>query len=360
MKVALVYDRVNKWGGAERVLLSLHKIYPEAPLFTSVYDSRSAIWAKVFSIKTSFLQNLPFVRNHNEIFPFLMPIAFESFSFEDYDLVISVTSEAAKGIIVGPKTTHICICLTPTRYLWSGFSHYFKNPIIKYLSSPVVSYLKKWDLVAAKRPDYYIAISNEVKKRIKKYYGQESKVIYPAVEISGKSKEGDGKYFLLVSRLSKFVSYKKVDLVVDAFNKLGYPLKVVGTGSLEDTLKNNAKENIEFLGFVPDERLWAVYKDAKALIFPAIEDFGLVMAEAQSLGVPVIALRAGGALEIVREGKTGEFFDDQNFESLINVLKNFDERRYNTKAIIQNSKRFSFSRFEKEIREFVKGKYKLK
>src|ERR1035437_3756793 len=179
MKVALVYDRVNKWGGAERVLLALHKIFPEAPLFTSVYNAESAAWAKVFDVRTSFLQNFPKAKTAHELYAVLMPLAFESFNFDNFDLVISVTSEAAKGIITKPSTLHICYCLTPTRYLWSGYNDYFKSSIFKLISKPLVSYLRFWDKIAAKRPDEYIAISIEVKNRIKKYYKRDSEVVYP-------------------------------------------------------------------------------------------------------------------------------------------------------------------------------------
>ena len=355
MKVAIVYDKVNKWGGAERVLLSLHKIFPRAPLYTSVYDKKNASWAKVFEVKTSFLQNLPFIKSHNEFFPFLMPKAFESFNFDEYDLIISVTSEFAKGIITNSSTKHICICLTPTRYLWSGYDSYFKNKIFKFVSWPFVLYLRNQDLKLSKRPDYYIAISEEVKKRIKKYYGRNSKVIYPAVEIKkSKNKVKKGEYFLLVSRLSKYVMYKKVDLVIEAFNTLDLPLKIVGSGSLQNELKLKANHNIQFLGKVSDENLEKLYKGARALIFPGIEDFGLVMAEAQSFGTAVIAYKKGGALEIVAEGKTGEFFTKQNSNSILKVLKNFNERIYNMEAIEKNAQRFSFEIFKKELLSFIK------
>ena len=198
MKVALVYDRLNKWGGAERVLLALHKLFPQAPLYTSVYDSQKASWAKVFDVRTSFLQNFPFAMYH-ELYAPLMPLVFESFNFDEFDLVISVTSEAAKGIITKPKTKHICYNLTPTRYLWSGYSEYFKNPIFRFLSLPVIVYLKFWDKIAAQRPDKYIAISKEVQSRISKYYGRESVVVYPPVEsikyqvLSSKYEEKENK-----------------------------------------------------------------------------------------------------------------------------------------------------------------------
>lgn len=357
VRVALVYDRVNKWGGAERVLLALHKIFPTAPLYTSVYDRQGARWADVFDIKTSFLQKFPYIKKHNELFPFLMPIAFESFNFDDYDLVLSVTSESAKGIITKPKTIHICLCLTPTRYLWSGYSVYFRNSLLRQFLRPITSYLRTWDLIASRRPDIYIAISDEVKKRIRKYYNRDSARIYPPVMMQIKGiRRQPSDYFLLVSRLSKFVSYKKADIVVEAFNELGLRLRIVGSGSLMEQLQKIAKSNIEFLGQVNDEELEELYKNSRALIFPGVEDFGLVMAEAQSVGTPVIAFRGGGAMEIIEEGISGEFFNEQTKASLIDVLKNFDESRYNREAIKEDSQRFSFLRFQKEILNFIDAK----
>src|SRR5579871_710578 len=174
MKVALVYDRVNKWGGAERVLLALHELFPDAPLYTSVYFKKKATWAQTFSVVTSFLQKFPFAPSLHEAYALLMPVAFESFSFDGFDLVISVTSESAKGIITKPETLHVCYCLTPTRYLWSGYREYFRSAFARFVSSLPLSYLTTWDTIAKERPDVYIAISNEVKKRIKKYYGKDA------------------------------------------------------------------------------------------------------------------------------------------------------------------------------------------
>lgn len=181
MKTALVYDRVNKWGGAERVLLVLHEMFPDAPLYTSVYNPQNAQWAKVFpKVYTSFLQRVPFAKSHHEWFFSFMPLAFENFKFHEYDLVISVTSEFAKGIITSPKTKHICFCLTPTRYLWSGYDNYLRSKVLKVITKPLISYLRAYDRIAAQRPDIMIAISTEVQRRIKKYYGRESKIIFPS------------------------------------------------------------------------------------------------------------------------------------------------------------------------------------
>jgi len=351
MRIAIVYDRVNKWGGAERVLLALNKIFPEADLFTSVYNSKTAQWAKVFNIKTSFLQNFPLAKNSHELYATLMPLSFERFNFDGYDLVISITSEAAKGIITKPGTLHICYLLTPTRYLWSGYSDYFRNSILRFFATPAVSYLRYWDKIAAKRPDKYIAISTEVKKRIKKYYNEDSTIIYPPLMIgeNNESNKNDG-FFLLVSRL---VYYKRVDIAILAFNKLKLPLKIVGSGSQNSYLKSIAKSNIEFLGDLTDDKLSFYYKNCKALIFPGLEDFGLTMVEAQSFGKPVVAFRGGGALDIIKEGETGEFFSEQTAESLAKSMEIFNSKSYNSKLCRQNALRFSFEKFKDQIIESI-------
>jgi glycosyltransferase involved in cell wall biosynthesis len=355
MKVALVYDRLNKWGGAERVLLALHKIFPKAPLFTSVYSKKDTPWADDFDVRTSFLQKLGYFQKRNEALAMFMPSAFESFNFDEYNLVISVTSESANGIITKPHTRHICYCLTPTRYLWSGHNEYFKNSIIRGISKPAVLYLRHWDKISARRPDDFIAISTEVKNRIKKYYGRESEIIFPPIMLAkqdnGKIKQGD--YFLLVSRLSRLSYYKKVDMAIDAFNKTGLPLKIVGGGPLKNTLMKKANKNIEFLGELTDKELAYYYERCRALVFPGLEDFGLTMAEAQFFGKPVIAYGAGGALDIVREGVTGKFFAKPTAESLASVLKKFNEKSYNKVDIIRNSQRFTFEKFKKDFEKFI-------
>lgn len=356
MKVALVYDRVNKWGGAERVLLALHELFPKAPLFTSVYNQQTAKWAEVFDVKTSFLQKLPFAKTRHELFPYLMPSVFENFSFDEYDLVISVTSEAAKGVITKPRTKHICYCLTPTRYLWSGYDSYFSDKTLKMLTKPVVSSLRKWDKVAANRPDIMIAISKEVQGRIKEYYDRDAVIIYPPLNL-GARVQGQGSrtkktkpYFLVVSR---FVPYKRIDIAIDALTELGIPLKVIGAGKLEKKLKNKAGSNVEFLTNLTDEQLITYYKECEALIFPGVEDFGLVMAEAHKFGKPVIAFAAGGALDIVVEGKTGYFFNQQTKESLMEALNKFGNYSFDSKTIMRHAEKFSLDNFKKNINTVV-------
>lgn len=361
MKTAIVYDRVNKWGGAERVLLALHEIFPNAPLYTSVYDEGRASWAEVFpKVVPSFLQKIPGVNTKHEWLAPLMPIAFESFDFSGFDLVISVTSESAKGIITKPGTLHVCYCLTPTRYLWSHYDEYFKGQSFKVMTKPVVNYLKGWDKIAAQRPDKYIAISTEVQKRIKKYYNHDSEIIFPPVDTE-KFKIQDLRfkkkdYYLIVSRL---VPYKKVNLAIEVFNQLGLPLVIVGKGSEEKKLKGIAKENIKFMGFVKDEDLPGIYTDARAFIYPQEEDFGITAVEAQASGVPVIAYRAGGVLDTVVEGVTGVFFKDKTRNSLIKAVKRFDvliHRNIKREDCIKNAQKFSKERFKKEFLDLIKRK----
>lgn len=359
MRVALVYDRLNKWGGAERVLLALHEIWPQAPLYTAVYNPKTAPWAKDFKVVPSFLNKFPFAKKHHEIYPWATPLAFESFNFDEYDVVISVTSEAAKGIITKPETCYICYCLTPTRYLWSGYEDYFKNSIQRLVSKPVVSYLRKWDKIAASRPDYYLAISENVRSRIKKYYGRDSEVIYPPADTekwkieNGKWKMG--KFFLIVSRL---VAYKKIDIVVRAFNELGLPLKIVGIGGEMGRLKKMAKNNIEFLGYLTDRELVGYYQNCQAVIFPQEEDFGLVPLEAQSCGRPVIAFQAGGALETIVEKQTGLFFRPQTIGALAKVVRKFEKMRFDPEVCRRNALKFDSEMFKKKFKAFIEDKWK--
>jgi len=364
MKVAFVYDRVNKIGGAERVLESLHEIFPDAPLYTAVYNSQTAPWAKTFKVIPSFMQKIPFAKTHHELFPWLTPLAFESFDFSEFDIVISITSAEAKGIITKPQTMHVCYCLTPTRYLWSHTVDYSLPLILKLL----ISNLRIWDQVAANRPDSYLAISENVACRIRKYYKCSAMVIYPGTDLKkwqiinarppasslagevGRGKWINGKYFLIVSRL---VPYKKIDLAVKVFNKLRLPLVIIGSGSEEAKLKELAKSNIKFLGQLTDEEILSYYQNCKALIFPGEEDYGLTVLEAQACGRPVIAYQAGGALETIKKGRTGEFFFPQNAEALENIIKNFNEKKYSKPDCRKQAERFSETLFKKRFKNAI-------
>jgi glycosyltransferase involved in cell wall biosynthesis len=354
MKVAIVYDRVNKWGGAERVLLTLHELFPEAPLYTAVYDAKKAPWARVFpKVVPSFLQKIPFLNKKHEFISYLTPLAFESFNFSEYDLVISVTSESAKGIVV--RGRHICYCLTPTRYLWSSYDFYFRNPFLKIISKPVVNYQRNWDFLAAQRPNELIAISTAVQKRIKKYYQRKSQIVFPPVDLSkfdSQKTYSKKDYYLLVSRL---VPYKKVNLAIEAFNRLGKKLIVVGTGSQSLRLKYLAKRNISFIKNPSDSELAKLYGEAKALIFPQEEDFGIVALEAQAMGTPVIAFEKGGATDTVISGKTGIFFEKQTVGSLIKAVADFEKMKFEQKEVKANAQRFSKEFFKQSLLRIIEN-----
>lgn len=332
-RVAIVYDWVVKWGGAERVLLTLHEMYPDAPLYTSVYNSKTAGWAKVFPKICA-----PKIRFDHKLFAWALPIIFESYNFDDYDLVISVTSFAAKGIITKPHTKHICICLTPTRFLWSHVEHYKT----KYFG-PLFNYLKCWDKTASNRPDKYIAISDTVKKRIKKYYDLDSQIIYPPVDTNYfvPSENPREDYFLLVGRME---SYKNSRKIIEIFNELNEPLVVVGTGNEESKLKSISGRKIEFVGLVSDQKLREYYQNCKAVIFWHEEDFGIVPVEAMACGKPVIGLNHGGVAETVISSKTGILIDDKP-ESLKATILNFDSRKFDPRVIRKRVLEYSKAKF---------------
>jgi glycosyltransferase involved in cell wall biosynthesis len=354
MRVALVYDRVNKWGGAERVLLALHELFPEAPLYTSVYNPETAPWAKVFpKVVTSFLQSFPFAKTRHDLYAPLMPMAFESFDFSGFDLVISVTSEAAKGIITRPETRHICYMLTPTRYLWSGYEEYFNSSLRQVLSKSIIRYLRSWDKSAASRPDVIISISKTVQDRVKNYYARDSKVIYPPVNTENfKTKVPQfkivsrgldyGKYFLIVSRL---VPYKKVDLAIKVCNDLKLSLVIVGVGSEQSKLVGIAGPTITFAGQVQERDLLYYYQGCRALIFPQEEDFGIVALEAQASGRPVIAYGLGGAAETIIDQQTGILFKQQTEDGLKNALQQFQGLKIQEEDCIKNAERFTKQKF---------------
>jgi len=350
MKVALVYDRVNKFGGAERLLLALHRVFPKAPLYTLVYDPPKAGWAKVFKVIPTFLNFLAPLRSRHELLAPIAPLAFETLNLDKFDLVISITSSDAKAVITKPRTTHVCYCLTPTRYFWSGKQEYFSDMKMKLLPNVIKKYLRSVDLLTSSRPDAYIAISSEVKSRISDYYHRDSTVVRPPIEDKFFTKQvvipSDRDFYLVVSRL---VPYKRVDLVIEAFNKLKSRLVIIGSGSEMARLKNIAGSNITFLGQVSDETLLDHYRRAKAVIFPQEEDFGLVPLEAQASGTPVIAYGKGGAKETIIPGKTGLFFQEQTEESLASCLEKFEKVKWNYQDCVKQASKFSFTRFKNEF-----------
>lgn len=348
-----MYDRVNKWGGAERVLLALHEIWPEAPLFTAVYDSGRARWADVFAVNSSFMQYIPFAKNHHEWFPWLTPMAFESFSFDDYDVVISITSAEAKYVITKPRTLHICYCLTPTRYLWSGHDVYAKSSRVFEALTPV---LRQWDMIGSSRPDYYIAISKRVKNRIEKYYGRDVvSVIYPPVNSNKSRRYAQQDYFLVVSRL---VTYKRIDLIIEAFNDLRLPLVIIGSGIEEQLLRAKASGTISFVSsHLTDAELAVYHGSCRAFLSAADEDFGIAAAEAQAAGIPVIAFAHSGTAEVVQDGKTGILFFEQSKESIVEAVNKLQKMTIQPEDCAENVQRFSKEHFLQEMKETINNLY---
>ncbi len=357
MRVALVHDYLNQYGGGERVLEVLMEMFPAAPVYTILHDGKKT--AAKFAARvagTSFL-NFQFVKDHHRLFIPLMPKAAESlFLGDQYDLIISDTAGYAKGITYNPETTkHISYIHTPLRYAWEA-KDYFSNKIFTAAFSDLFNYLKNWDYQAAQRPDLLIANSAFIAGKIKKYYGREAKLAYPPVDISRfyrevkSSKLKAPSYYLAAGR---FMRYKRFDLIIDAFANLGYWLKIVGSGPEKESLAMRINElgaaNIELLPLVGDDELCKLYNGAKAFIFPQVEDFGLVAAEAQACGTPVIAYAAGGALEIVEDGETGILFKEQTPNSLIEAVQRFEKTKFSRVKISQSAKRFSKENFQKKI-----------
>lgn len=367
MRIAVVYDRVNKIGGAERILTAIHKIWPNATLFTAVYDKNNSRWADGWDIRTSFLQRIFIARNNHEFFAWLAPFAFEQFSFDEYDVVISITSAEAKSIITKPNTLHICYCLTPTRYLWSGYNDYISESGLGYwdMFAKFVLFfssqkLRLWDKISAARPDYFFCISHIVKKRIIQYYNRDVlSIIYPPVSLKTFSLpqiKKKSSFFLVVSRL---VSYKKIDIVIKACNRLQLPLLIIGTGRDKKRLQKIAGSTIRFIDYyLTDEELVRYYQQCKALLFAGVEDFGLVSVEAQACGTPVIAYKNSGIAESIIDGKTGILFEEQTVESLLDAINQFNCLDFDPEVCRKNAESFSDERFMKAFQINVMNVYK--
>lgn len=336
------------------MLASLLELFPDAPVFTLLYDERSTKGLfKGRTVHTSFLQKFPGALTHHQRYPLLMPLAIEQFDLSAYDLVISLSASFAKGVITKPHTRHICYCLTPPRFLWDNsqqFSREFGfSPVTRAVMPPFISYLRMWDRHASGRVDEFWNISDFVGRRIQKYYRQPSKRIYPPVqmELFPVAVSAPDDHYVMVGRL---VSYKKFDIAVKAFNELGVPLKIIGVGPEAGRLKRLARPNIQFLGHVSDMELARHYREARALIFPQEEDFGIVPLEAMASGRPVIAYRSGGAAETVLEGETGMFFNEQTPGSLIAAVRAFQDLIFDPARCRAQAEKFSVSRFKDDIK----------
>ena len=360
MKVALVHDYLNQMGGAERVVLAFHELFPDAPLYTSIYDPRRVDAAfQQIDIRTSFMQRLPFVKKHHQPFLPLYPFAMERLDLRGYDLILSSSSAFGKGVITKPGTMHICYCHTPMRWCWN-YDEYVEREQLGKLARGVlpflITWLRVWDQTTAMRVDHFIANSPAVADRIQKYYRREAVVIPPPVDagrflFDPTTQPED--YFLVVSR---FMPYKRIDLAIQACNRLQLPLVIIGSGRDQQRLQQMAGPTIRFLGRLSDAEVLHYYAHCRALILPGEEDFGITPLEAQASGRPVVAYSAGGALASVIDGVTGTFFQEQTVESLAATLAAFDETRYDPQINRDHALEFDKPRFHRRILQFIEAK----
>ncbi len=351
-KIAIVHDYFIQEGGAEKVADELQRMFPDAQMFTTV--SRRPENGNGRATKTSWMQTLPVNAKTHRHFFLLYPLAVESLDLTDYDIIISSTSGYAKGIRKREDAVHICYCHTPMRWVWF-FDHYsqreqfgkIKNVILPYF----LNILRMWDIRASKRPDFYIANSGFVAKRIKRLYNREAIVIPPPIDVGRFSTSDSVKDFYLI--LSRLVSYKRIDLAIEACEKLGRKLVIIGDGPARDKLEQSAGDNIIFMGRQSDEVVNKYASECRALIFPGEEDFGMTPLEINAAGRPVIAFRSGGAKETIIKGKTGMFFDEQTPECLIDAITSFEELKWNTGTLRDHALTFDRSVFEERMVSFV-------
>jgi len=348
MKVAIVHYWLVKMRGGEKVLEEFCEMFPEADIYTHVYqpDAISSTINK-HKITTSFIARLPWATHLYQSYLPLMPLALKRLDLKGYDLVISSESGPAKGVIVAPGARHICYCHTPMRYIWDMYDSYRENAgfVTRVFMSLLGSWLRKWDRSTADGVDEFIANSHFVQQRIKNIYGRDSLVIYPPVAVEDFSvSESVDDYYLYAGELTQ---YKQPQLAIDAFNQSGRKLLVIGEGGMCDELKAVAKENIEFLGRLPFEQMKYHFSHCQALIFPGVEDFGIIPVEVMASGRPVVAFRAGGVLETVVEGKTGVFFDEQRPKALNAAVDRLEKDMdgFRPELIRAEAEKFSKDRF---------------
>lgn len=365
VKVALVHDFLVKLGGAERVLKVFADLYPDAPIYTLLYDE--AVCGKVFPaerVQTSFLQKFPaFVRKRQKYLLPFMPRAIESFDLTEFDLVISSSSAYAHGVLIPSSAQHICYCHSPMRYAWDYTHEYLAEQqatgLKKMMANWMVHHVRQWDQIAVDRVDHYLANSHHVRKRIKKYYRKDAEVLYPPVETRRfQARKEHGNYFLIVSTLSP---YKKIDLAVQLFNKIGKELIIIGSGSHYEYLKSIAASNVHLMGFKDDETVKTYLQNCRALLFPGEEDFGITPVEAMACGKPVLAYGKGGTLETVVPGVTGEFFYEPTLESMEDGLGRLivNEPQYDPDKIHRHAVQFSKQKFAANFQDYVEKKVQL-
>ena len=360
MKLAFVHDwLISETGGAEKVLQSLCELY-HAPIFTLLQDPQAVrkLGLDFEKIHSSFLQKFPFAKTkYRSYFPFY-PLAVEGFDLSEYDLVLSCSHSVAKGVLTHADQYHICYCHTPVRYAWDLYHQYLKEVkgLRRRLAKFFLHYLRMWDVQAANRVDRFVVNSKFVSKRIRKIYGKEAEVIYPPVDTDYFSlKTNKEEYYVTASRM---VSYKKIDLIVEAFSRMpDKKLVVIGDGPDFDKVKSKAAKNIELLGYRPDETLREHLQKAKAFVFAAIEDFGILPVEAQSCGTPVIAYGKGAVLETVLRGTTGIFYQNQTPEAIVDSVKEFEKLDFDYSLVRKHAEAFCKKRFQDEMQSLIEETY---
>ena len=362
MKIAIVHDWFKVEGGAENVVTSLLSIYPESDFFSVVDFFTDAQRKKILGGKKAtytFIQRLPFAKKYFQHYLFLFPLAIERLDLRQYDLVISSSHAVAKGVLTGPDQLHICYCHTPMRYAWDMYFAYKEEHQIRGIKEKFLSYvlhnIRIWDVVSSNRVDHFIANSSFVKQRISKYYRRDAKIIYPPVSTARyrlcKEKED---YYFTASRL---VPYKKIKMIVETFAENGKPLIVAGSGAELKEITRIATSNITILGHVSDEKMVALMEKAKAFVFAAYEDFGIMPVEAMLCGTPVIAYAKGGIKNTIIDNLTGLLYHEQNSKSLNNAIDKFETMTFDYPTIAAYASKFSNERFEKEIKAFVAEKW---
>lgn len=360
LRVAIVHDYFCNLGGSDAVARALHELFPEAPVYTLlIYDrNRAAELVRGMDLHTSFLQRLPFAgRTHQPFLP-LMPLAIESLDLRGYDLVLSSSHTVAKGVIPPPDALHICYCHTPMRYAWDLETEYLATlpALVRPFVAIMFHRLRQWDVTSAARVDFFIANSNFVARRIWKYYRRTATVIPPPVDTDFYAPLPVPRedFYLMAGRLAV---YKRADLAVQAFARLRKPLVVIGDGPARTRLQKIAAPNITFLGGVPRETLREYFCRCRALIFPGVEDFGLVPLEAMACGAPVIAYGVGGVRDTVRDGEMGVLFTPQTVEALMEAVARFERLTFDPRALRAHALDFAPSRFAQRMQEFIRERY---
>ncbi|MBN2086869.1 glycosyltransferase [Candidatus Peregrinibacteria bacterium] len=359
MKIAIVTDWLTNYGGAESVISAFHDIFPDAPIYTTIYRPKNMKeLGKLKNVRTTWLDKIP-TSKHQYLLNF-MPTAVEMMDLNEYDIVLSSCHSVSKGVITKPNTLHISYCHTPMRYAWESWDFEtrlkkfptFLHPIIR----KSIKKIKKWDYCAAQRVDSYIANSTHIGKQIKKHYERDSHVIYPPVHTE-KFKPVNNPtedFYLAVGRL---IPYKKFDLIAQTFNKLKKPVKIVGVGPQYEKIKAMESENVQVLGYVSEKELMDLYANCKAFLFPQLEDAGIVPLEAMSAGRPVIALNKGGSLDTMIDGKTGVLFSDQTVKSLSDAIQKFETMKFDPKFIRKHAEKYDVELFKKKILDYVEKEW---